>query len=224
MALIRTDPNQTKTVVVLLCILVMAIGVTVLRLKPTPVAQTSSVKQGEQKQNVPANRSTTTLCSNLSRNPFERPKNFLPATLGSIPESIDGLSRDLPQVVRLPNPWRSSGTVRVEPFDVGGISKFDALPSRRFNNIPNIDSKETDKLSVINNDRPNVETRPTFTLLATVKSPDGFSAVISINGAETRVVEVGDVLEGGFRVKMLTEDHALLSDGRENAIARRPQS
>lgn len=223
MALIRTDPNQTKTVVVLLCILVMAIGVTVLRLKPTPVAQTSSVKQSERKQNVPAHRSATAVCSNPSRNPFERPKNFLPATVGSIPESVDGLSRDLPEVGRLPNPWRSSGAVRVEPFDVGGISKFDASSSRSFN-IPAAGSKETDKQAVITSDRPNVEARPTFTLLATVRSPDGFSAVISINGAETRVVEVGDVLEGGFRVKMLTEDHALLSDGRENAIARRPQS
>lgn len=223
MALIRTDPNQTKTVVVLLCILVMAIGVTVLRLKPTPVAQTSSVKQSEQKQNVPAHQSATAVCGNPSRNPFERPKNFLPATVGSILESVDGLSRDLPEVGRLPNPWRSSGTVRVEPFDVGGISKFDASSSRS-SEIPATGSKETDKQPIITSDRPNVEARPTFTLLATVRSPDGFSAVISINGAETRVVEVGDVLEGGFRVKMLTEDHALLSDGRENAIARRPQS
>jgi len=222
MALIRTDPSQTKTVVLLLCILVMAIGVTVLRLKPAPVTQTASAKQSEQKQNAPAHQSATTVCNPL-RNPFERPKTFGPVTAGSISESIEGLSKDLPGIKRLPNPWRSSGAVRIEPFDVGNMSKFDKSLPRSFT-TPEVGSKETDKQPVLVNDRTNVESKPTFTLLATVRGPEGFSAVISINGAEPRVVEVGDVLEGGFRVKMLTEDHALLSDGRENAIAKRPQS
>jgi hypothetical protein len=68
------------------------------------------------------------------------------------------------------------------------------------------------------------ESKPAFTLLATVKGERGFSAVIRTGESDVRIVEVGDLLEGGFRVVMLESWRAVLSDGRETIVAKRPQS
>ncbi len=223
MAFIRTDPSQTKTVVVLVCILVMATGITVLRLKPAPVTQTASAKQSEQKQDTSTHKPATVVC-NLSRNPFERPKDLAQSAVSGISRSIEGLSKGLSVVKQLPNPWQSDGSVKIEPLGVGDISRFNNASTKRSLGNSETDREDSNKQLVPTSDRTIAEPKPTFTLLATVRGPEGFSAVISINGSETRVVEVGDLLEGGFRVKILTEDHALLSNGRENTIAKRPQS
>lgn len=65
---------------------------------------------------------------------------------------------------------------------------------------------------------------PTFTLLATVKSEKGYSAVIRNGDSDVRVVEVGDRLWNGFIVKCVEPDRAVLTDGRNVIIASRPQS
>jgi hypothetical protein len=62
-----------------------------------------------------------------------------------------------------------------------------------------------------------------FTLLATVKSDRGFSAVIRAGESEVRVADVGDTLQGGFKVIDLNGDRAVLTDGRETVVAKRPQ-
>jgi hypothetical protein len=66
--------------------------------------------------------------------------------------------------------------------------------------------------------------KPTFALLATVRGPDGYSAVIRAGNGAARVAEVGDKLEGGFRVLRLESGLAVLTDGRKVIVARRPRS
>ena len=68
------------------------------------------------------------------------------------------------------------------------------------------------------------EPRPIFALLATIKGANGYSAVIRTGETEVRVVEVGDTLQDGFKVKSLEESRAVLSDGRDTIVANRPRS
>ena len=64
---------------------------------------------------------------------------------------------------------------------------------------------------------------PVFTLLATVKDPHGYCAVIQSETSKVSVVEVGDTLDG-FRIERIGGSHAVLTDGRDTIIARRPRS
>ncbi len=61
--------------------------------------------------------------------------------------------------------------------------------------------------------------RPSFELLATVRSGKRISAVLRIGGSEVRTVGVGDALDGGFVVQELSADRAVLTNGRETIIA-----
>jgi len=68
------------------------------------------------------------------------------------------------------------------------------------------------------------QSKPAFTLLATVRGTLGYSAVIRGSASAARVVEVGDVLERGFKVTHVDSSRAVLTDGREIIVAKRPQS
>ena len=57
-----------------------------------------------------------------------------------------------------------------------------------------------------------------------MKSGNGLCAVIKSDKSDAKVVGLGDTLEGGYKVKELDTDQAVLSDGEETIVARRPQS
>ena len=65
---------------------------------------------------------------------------------------------------------------------------------------------------------------PKFTLLATIQCGNSYSAVIKSDGKDERVVDIGDVLDCGFRVKSIDDECAVLTDGRNTIIAKRPNS
>ena len=68
----------------------------------------------------------------------------------------------------------------------------------------------------------NEELLPKFELMSTVKGPDGYCAVIRIDGSDTRVVNIGDRVTGGFKMVAISPDRAVLIKSKIKVIAARP--
>lgn len=205
MALIKVDPSQTKTAVALVGVLAVAIGVTVVRLKPQAATQAAAEAQQGQAQSAP-DRVTSERAPSRLRNPFERPA-MLPAA-SAMDDNTEGGTLSggpRPESFRADRgPWTPGGYATIEPLDLAPVPGF----------------KATQKPAPAD---PNLApARPVFALLATVKSDRGFSAVIRTGESGARVVQVGDTLEGGFKVISLNNDRAVLTDGRETVVAKRP--
>ena len=64
--------------------------------------------------------------------------------------------------------------------------------------------------------------KPTFTLLATIRSAERLYGIIKSGDSQERIVRVGDILDGGYKVKELDASHAVLTNGRDTLIAERP--
>ena len=64
--------------------------------------------------------------------------------------------------------------------------------------------------------------KPTFTLLATIRSPERLYGIIRSGDSQERIVRVGDILDGGYKVKELDASHAVLTNGRDILVAQRP--
>lgn len=201
MALIQVDPKQTKTVVVLLFALVLAMGLAVVRFRaaqqpPAPVnavAAKATVTEVAQVEDVPFTP---------VRNPFEKP---------ALVRAAERRAKVLPvtQGLRLPGGvgehmklWNEGNEEHIQPLDIGPAPK------------------QPEPVEV---EKPDVS-KPVFALLATIKGPNGLSAVIRTGESDVRVVEIGDRLADGYRVKALEESRAVLSDGRDTIVAKRPQS
>jgi hypothetical protein len=211
MGLITVDPSQKKTVAALLGVLVVAVGVTIVRIEPVTVAEPAAQQQSQPS----AERAACSIdepARDRSRNPFERPEGFG----AEMPPDGFRLERD-PLLGASREPLR---VPEVEPLPVMGVSVTKQEPRPTGGQVdagqPGPRGAGAPAAPVPHGSRPDI------VLLATIKSPSGYGAVIRINESAARVVQVGDVIEGGFRVTVLTEDHAALSDGRETIIAKRP--
>jgi hypothetical protein len=149
---------------------------------------------------------------NPARNPFEKPPG-LRSNVVADPLSESGSSSGIRQVdiLRLPGAWNDGGGSKLDSESVAPIG------------VPGFDGVQWKAQGATDSDKTEQKKR-TFTLLATVKSGNGYSAVIRSGDSTVRVVEVGDLLGEGFRVKKLEAGWAVLTDGRETIIARRPQS
>ncbi len=206
MALIRTDPSQTKTVVALLVVLAAAIVFVIVRVGSRGGAKPADTT----KPTVDESVSTALVDStpyNASRNPFKRPA-ILKTAMERVRESLSRES-SFPSISRTSPKagfWRDN-SAGLDPVDFGSL--FGA-PAQR---------------SVVPKEAPVIEKpKPEFALLATVKSADGWCAVIRSADSRPRVVEVGDIVEGGFKVRRLETDRAVLTDGRDIIIAKRPRT
>ncbi len=205
MAIVKTDASQTKTAVALIGILVVAVGATIMRInpgsEPSPAAKT---EQGA--SSSPAVKITQRAYYLPARNPFERPA-ALTAGLSMAGKPLSRGGRGRVSVKR----WSEGDGPEIAPMPVGG--GLEVVSSQK----PVPDKPDAPDSSI------QAKPRPSFILLATIKSGNGFSAVIGTGGSDSRVVETGDVLEGGFKVTKLEADRAILSDGRNIIVAKRPE-
>lgn len=70
---------------------------------------------------------------------------------------------------------------------------------------------------------PETSKLPEAVLKAIIKGPGGRVGVIEIGGLPAQMASEGDILNGGFRVKRLGDDHAVLTKGEDEIIAKRPR-
>lgn len=221
MALIKTDPGQTKTVIALLGVLSVAVGVTVVRIKASPTvrsaAATGTSASVSSSQDADGARATGVFGAGSGgswyRNPFARPKasGVEPRETVVVPAGVRPLPVSSPNIVSSNGSLSAVDSVRIVPEMQPGSFRH----------------KETA-------DRGNSENTPTgppnagqhgikFTLLATVSDGGWYSALVRIGDSDLKVVEVGDVLGDGFRVVSISDDRLVLTNGRETIIARRPR-
>ncbi|MHB9036221.1 MAG: hypothetical protein ACYC64_06110 [Armatimonadota bacterium] len=200
MAMIKTDPSQTKTVVALLVVLAMAVGVTISRVSksvpPEPIAEAKAENPGKAEAHVTAN-----IECDSGRNPFAKP-SLIEAAGKSVETALGGeAARMLADKIKI-SPWR-----------------MDDVELRQQSIAPVPNSPQPIARQAVSEEKPPL---PEFELMTTVKGSQGYSAVIRTGGSETRVVEVGDKMEGGFKVVKIEPDRAVLTDGRDTIDAKRP--
>lgn len=204
MGMIKTDPSQTKAVVGLLSILAVAIVVTIVRISGGSAPPAPVVKDTDSPKEACVVRTMSESVSDLSKNPFVSPPDYKSASLSEDGE-IPGIKIMTDNQAK--GEWDADNAPRIEPLKFG--------PGMRVSAPDNTAAKKTNAAE---------EAKPEFTLLATVKSGNGWSAVIRTSDSGEKVVEVGDKLDGGFVVKELSATRAVLADGRDIIIAKRPRS
>lgn len=195
--------NSTPAVVVLLVILAGAIVVTFMRLTPKNV-------RGAAKSEPPAvaarsGSGSTTIASafSLSRNPFRKPDAL---------RNVPGTSlADTGVVIQNQDPKSAATGFQLEAMPIGKLPSSSGEVTHDNENTSDIETADTQK--------PD---EPEFALLATVTGADGISAVIRRGGANTTVIEVGDVVEGGYTVKRIEKDQAVLKNGVDIVVIKRP--
>jgi len=218
MALIKVDPSQTKAAAALIGVLVAVSGITVVRLKPHTVSRAAAQPQAAQSARAArAARVEADRPPNRTRNPFEKPPLLRSASPPGGAESplhalggataVRGLGASTFPRLQWQDALRSD-SVEVRPVRPVTTEPLNSVREAE----PSADPKQKDA----------GPTKPSFVLLATVSNGGRFSAVIQCGDSGTRVVEVGDVLDGGYRVVGLNADRAVLTDGRETIVAQRP--
>lgn len=204
--MLTIDPSQKKIVWVLMAILIGAICVTVIRIKPSgqaapaataEVATQATSKKGQAEVQV----------QNLSRNPFTAPDLFSMAQARS-----NAAELGLP----IPGSKPKNGSGHAAGSGLGKLPLIEPVAVKMPNTNQTAGHNGTGQASN--------QVKPVFALLATIRSADGFSAVIKSSDSMVRVVNVGDVLEGGYKVRALQPGRAILSNGEDTIVASKPQS
>lgn len=217
MAFVKVDPSQRKITAVLMVALLAAVVVTVVRLNPAPSAAPASDQQASAPSGQPASAQGEE-DYDPSRNPFEGSGSSESSDVaeavfrGAPPEVMEAMAA---AGVNAANPWRAGAPPRAE------------LPVEplRVRPIPGTDSSPTASVAVTDRHPPvEPKPKPVFKLLATVADGEGCSAVIRTGDSAVRVVEVGDILDGGYKVKSLEAGRVVLTDGREIIVATKPES
>lgn len=205
----KHDPNQTKTVVLLIVVLAGAIGFTVMRLtgggETPPVA-----KQAAAQQSAAASGGARCIeACDLARDPFDKPRMFQAAL--EIRDAVESRVAEGVNATANPEPNPYAGAIR--PVDPASGLALTPLPG-------NAAVRPADPAP-----KPAVERAASrFELLATVRGSGGWSAVIKTDDSQIRVVDVGDTVGNGFKVMRIETGRVVLKDGRITIIAKRPQS
>ncbi len=226
--MLQVDPSQRKLVAVLLVALAGAIALVIIRLKPgdEPMRAAAQAAQPAAVSKQPISVGDSE--AGPARNPFERPPGVAARRPGL--EAVPSI-----RVSRYGQKGLTEGGLEVRPMPVPRLDRpgWDATEEPPKVNVGKPGAKllaGTFFGSLAHSDAnartaaPKTPERPSVTLLATVKSGDGYSAVLQIDDSQTRVVEVGDIVGGRYRVAQLQDNMAVLVHGREVIIATRPRS
>lgn len=198
MAIIRTDPNQGKTVVALLVVLALTVGVMVHRVQSTQAANAGGIQIPIAVRPTEGNLQMGVV-GRPDRNPFKK-SDILQAALSSKSVAITALPQQagISGAIPLPSVRQGIGPMSVEPMVLdtpnGAQDSQSAVP-------------QTDL--------------PTFVLMASVLTNGKSSAVLRIGDSQIKVVRVGDMADARFRLQSVTSDQAVLTDGTTKVIAKR---
>ncbi len=195
--------NSTPAVVVLLIILAGAIAVTIVRLSPKSASAVAGTEQPAVAAQAGSGSVTVAPAFSLSHNPFRKPDAFRTAS-NAATENTGVMAQN--------QGTKSTATgFRLDAMPIG------KLPSSAVVMAPN--NEDASDVEATNAQKP---AEPEFALLATVAGSDGISAVIRKGGANTTVIEVGDVVDGGYTVQKIDRDQAVLKNGVDIVVVKRP--
>lgn len=197
--MLTVDPSQKKVVWALMAVLIGAICVTVVRTRPAS-QQIPATDAAAISQTAPADRRVEVQVQNLSRNPFKAPDAF------SLAQGTSNAAE-----MGLPMPG-------ADPAGKRGQKAGTALGT-----LPAVQPVVVKMPKTAQATDPQ-QAAPAFALLATIQNAGGLSAVIKSNDSIVRVVNVGDTLEKGYKVRALQPGRAVLSNGEDTIVVSKPQS
>lgn len=196
--MLTVDPSQKKVVWLLMAILIGAVCVTAIRVRPSRVSV--AAVENRPVEATPASPRVAVQVQDLTRNPFRAPEPYAMAQMrtnaAELGLPMPGADEKRASAGKLPS---------VQPLVVSAVRR----------------GGETGESQAGGAD---LDAKPAFALLATIQSSEGSSAVIKSNDSIVRVVNVGDVMEGGYKVRALKPDCAVLSNGEDTIVVKKPQS
>jgi hypothetical protein len=199
MGFVKVDPEQNRIVAVLLAVLLLALGATAYRMKAT-TAVTAAARQAPVAAEATANDTQDGFVRRTTRNPFKKPAD-MQAPVKSSGQGVPGtpLNATVSEIgAPLPPAHEGSWTLPVLPISPAVQEKSPT---------PQSDVQDTEQ--------------PTFTLMATVMSAGKSCAVLRIGDSQIKVVRVGDLVDGRFKLCALSSDRAELTDGIVKVVAKR---
>ena len=200
MKLIKVAPEQNRMVAALVLAAVVGIGLTIWRCKHTSPVRAMSPPAQVCADGASAAPVVSELPTVPSSNPFKRPAWALTRYDDVAAFDANGVRAMLPGSPGLSE--LSLPPVMVRPIGFGLISGATT--------------------ATVATPKPNDEvTAPDFTLLATVRTSGRFCAAIRIGDSRVRVVQVGDIIGDGFKVREITADHAVLANETKTCIVKR---
>lgn len=199
MAGLKMQTGNSTAVVALLIVLAGIIGFTVVRISgPRGVSAAPAPEVAASVQTLPSGGG---MALRPTSNPFKKSARFV-----DVPAQSSGGPSAGPGMSRLPFPSKVAPLMPIKGFQIEPMNE--GLPP----GLPVSGARQTGQ--------PEPE-KPSFVLLATVRSGNRVSAVLRIGGSDVRTVEVGDVLDGGYVVQELSPARAVLRNGKEIVIAER---
>lgn len=181
----------------MMAILIGAICVTAFRIRPRAASSVASPTAEVTEQAATPNRPVDVHVRNLSRNPFRAPDEYSFAQ-----------ARCNAAELGLPIPGEPGKSKKPGAASAGTLPPVQPVV-----------------FSAVATGEPGdaLQAKPTFSLMATIKDAGGLSAVMKCNDSIVRVVNVGDTLEGGYKVRTLKVDRAVLSNGEDTIVVKKPQ-
>lgn len=201
MGVIKVAPGQNGAVAALLCILALAVGITLYRLRPAQQVS-AAVRQPQAMIAVSEGPSQDETIQCPTRNPFLKSRALLMAGTGC--SSVGAFRHGVGQIEYGVSPLPGVGQTLLPPANVR-VSQPAPAPA----SVPGAQSQAP------------AEAQPVFALMATVGTADNSFAVLRINDSQTKVVRVGDNVDGRFKLWAIRPDFAVLTDGKVRVIAKR---
>ncbi len=199
--MIKTDPSQTKTVIALLAILAVAVVATIMRIHPNLAQPSAAVAGQTAARQVGTAPCVTIIDGQTSKNPFRKPKALREQISRA---AMSGIAFDM----------ANGNNSSARSMNKSGLN-FAPIGPMPVSTVSDIKASDTTKADT-------EKTKTQFALLATVGGPNGMTAVIRIGDSNTRVVSVGDMLDGDYRVAKLEDGRAVLKNGSDIVEIKRP--
>lgn len=195
MRIVQVLPEQKRIAAALVLVALAAAGFAVWRCRHTPTVRAMS----RAAQAVPKSASpgpiVTELPTGPARNPFKKPAWALTNAGAGAASSAS---------VRLPGPT--------------GIPELPFPPMM----VRPIGLEQNPTATGTGATPANDEAaQPEFVLLTTARNSNRFCAAIRIGDSRAKIVQVGDIIGDGFKVKEITPDYVVLTNGPDTRIARR---
>jgi hypothetical protein len=202
MGILQVDPSQKKAVAVLLCVLALSMGVIVFRLQNTRTVNAAPLQRQAPTAVSEAPRGNDVV-SDFAGNPFKKNGTLLV------------MRRSSPPTMRSFRHRARRIRYRFQPLP--GLSGTPMPPAGILVAQPPLQSPAKPGVQAL----APVETQPKFDLMATVGTAGKSFAVLRINDSQTKVVRVGDSVDGRFTVRAIRPDFAELTDGAVKVFAKR---
>lgn len=207
--MLTIDPSQKKLVAILMVILVSTICITVFRIAPSGSPEPDRGSGSTSTTATAARRGSEAPVRSISRNPFKAPDAYRPRKLEKA-EAASGAPAGMAT---------TEVSVRPLPHSVPPLGiNFDTRPEQN-NQMQQLHSAGHEAAQI----HQAAKIKPAYTLLAVVGGDGKMSAIIKTDESKSRIINLGDVLDGSYRVSEIKIDRVVLTNGRDIILVKKPK-